>query len=221
MLYMYSFEPNFNSFYLAGRHSNAKSCHAKVQPLYNFRVCFDSFFFVLWPAYAALKVGQRNFANGFKWFVFSFSFRGLKSLSSVSSKIIYLTCANKKHWRWYGKYFFSLFLDRVDFKQEIPLFKLKTLSGNKVQGYWYKESLKSVDKDNLTNRKIIKQRFEKGKTQVLIQKGKHNSEWIDIDELFIPKKWHQKSGSIVWWRYSFQFKMVLKSPIKKYALSQV
>ena len=62
------------------------------------------------------------------------------------------------------------------------------MSGNKVQGYWYKQNLKSIDKDNLTDRKIIKQRFKKGKTQVLIQKGKHNSEWIDIDELFIPKK---------------------------------
>ena len=62
------------------------------------------------------------------------------------------------------------------------------MSGDRVRGYYYRENLKSVNKDNLTDKKIIKQRFDDGKTQVLIQKGKNNSQWIDIEELFIPKK---------------------------------
>ena len=62
------------------------------------------------------------------------------------------------------------------------------MSGHKVRGYWYRVNLKSIDKANLTDKKIIKQRFNDGKSEVLIQKGKNNSKWIDIDELFIPKK---------------------------------
>ena len=87
-------------------------------------------------------------------------------------------------------------VEKVDFKQQVPLFTLKTLSGTKIRGYWYKANLKSIDRDNLTNRKILKQRFSKKhkQTQVLIQTGKDSSKWINIEELFIPKKRHPRSG---------------------------
>ena len=81
-------------------------------------------------------------------------------------------------------------IDKIDFQQEVPLFKTKRLNNQKIRGYWYKSNLKSIDRANLTDKKILKQRFSKKdkQTQVLIETGKGSSKWIDIDELFIPKK---------------------------------
>ena len=72
----------------------------------------------------------------------------------------------------------------------MPLFKIKRLNNQKIRGYWYKSNLKSIDRANLTDKKILKQRFSKKdkQTEVFIETGKGSSKWIDIDELFIPKK---------------------------------
>ena len=76
----------------------------------------------------------------------------------------------------------------MDFCQKIPIFKLQTLEGEDINGYFYKENLKPVQKHYLIPEKILKEKQKYGQGREVLIERKGTTNWINIEELFIPGK---------------------------------
>ena len=65
------------------------------------------------------------------------------------------------------------------------MFKLKDLSGIEKNGWYYRKNLLPLNRPNLTDKKIVRQK--RGKVQIEKENGELSS-WINIHDLFIPRR---------------------------------
>ena len=58
-----------------------------------------------------------------------------------------------------------------------------------MNGWFYKQNLKPVQKRYLSPKKIIKERQKAGRgKEVLIEQANGSTKWINVEQLFIPTK---------------------------------